>query len=95
MTKQEAKIIALKKLTFYKKQPLKYRQIGALPDYIFYAVARFHNKCPLCELFCTPNPEDGKHCGECPLTPPSCNDVRNKSLENNITILNAWKTEAI
>jgi len=91
MTKQEAKALALEKLCCYDMQPnFYYRRHEYLPDRIQEKTKHLHNYCPLCELFCVPNPENGKHCGGCPLTPPSCNDVSDEALEDNILRLKAW-----
>jgi len=91
MTKQEAKTIALEKLRYYETHPLISREWENMPDHLIEKITSFHNHCPLCELFCVKNPEDGKHCGGCPLTPPTCNDYSDTALQNNIAILEAWE----
>jgi len=93
MNKNEAKEIALRKLHHHKKQPLENRTVENLPDHLRLLVQRFHNSCPLCELFCY-DPKDGKRCEGCPLTCPGCNDYTDEMLERNIAALKAWKCEA-
>jgi len=94
MTKKKAKALALEKLEYCTRISLSARDdLRSLPFSIYRQVKKLWNHCPLCQLFCIENPEDGKHCGGCPLTPPSCNDRSDEALQNNITILQAWKPE--
>lgn len=93
MTKTEAKKLALEKLCFFKLQDEVYRKWDWLPVITRNKVRNLHNKCPLCELFCIPNPKEGTSCSKCPLTPPFCNDVGDEALEENILILKAWEPE--
>jgi len=92
MTKQEAKMLALEILRYYKTQPLMRRYKMALPDRLLNIIKMFHNYCPLCELFCQ-NPRDFKHCKGCPLIFPHCNDVNDEALQKNIKLIQAWEPE--
>jgi len=91
LTKREAKDIALEKLQWYYRLHLVYREIRFLPPELIAKIERLHNHCPLCELFCVPNPEDGKHCGGCPLTSPDCNNRSDEKLQANIKLIEAWE----
>ena len=92
MTKQEAKLIALDKLRIYAILPIALRKVEFLSAPLQDQIKSFHNKCPLCELFCS-DPNDGYHCGDCPLICPDCNRVDAESLQNNIKLLRKWDTE--
>ena len=90
MTKQEAKDLALAKLEFYKSVHPNYRRRYDLPPHLRSVVEPLLNHCPLCEMF-NNKPVDGRPCGECPLTCPSCNLVSNAQLNENIRLIQAWE----
>jgi len=96
MKKLEAKILALEILRYYDTQIYGRRKKTFLPERIRKQITPFKNYCPMCELFCN-EPRNGQHCksflGECPLTCPECNNVKNEALQKNIAALEAWNPE--
>jgi len=96
MTKKKAKALALEKLDYYLRMSLPHRNFEDFDcACIKKQLKNLLNHCPMCELFLAKEVKNGVSCNDCPLTPPRCNEVSNKALQENIVKLRAWNVEKV